>query len=90
MLQLTRISATRARNDFFNLLKKSFLEKQAFIIEKGQIPMAYLMPVYEEELIKTGQRSEVKLLAELEKFRSSMKKTSDSVGLLRKMRRYGK
>ena len=93
MKQLKRITATKARNDFFNLLKKSFLEKQTFIIEKGEIPMVYLVPVSEIDFDQKAifdQKAAIRLLKKLEKFRASMKETSDSVKLLREIRKDGK
>lgn len=92
-MQIRKINATKARNDFFNLLKESVLEKQTFIIEKGEIPMAYLVPVSEMELnqsLNYGNEAMRQLLKRLKRFRSSMKVTSDSVKLLREARRYGK
>ena len=69
------------------------MEKQTFVIEKGEIPMAYLMPVFEGELGKSfnpHQESAIQLLKQLKQFRKSMKKTSDSVKLLKEMRNYGR
>ncbi len=45
MKKIQKIGATEARNDFFNLLTKSFKKKQPYLIEKGKIPTAYLIPV---------------------------------------------
>lgn len=91
MQNIQSISATKARNNFFNLLKKSYLEKKTFLIEKGEIPMVYMMPV---DLVVSEKESkenkQLELLKEINKFRNKMKQTSDSVRLLRKMRRYGK
>lgn len=92
-MQIKRINATRARNEFFNLLKESVLEKQTFIIEKGEIPMVYMVPVSEIGLdrnLNYGSNDMMQLLKRLKRFRSSMKMTSDSVKLLREARRYGK
>ena len=50
MKQAQRISATQARNNFFNLLNQSFLEKQSFIVEKSKIPMVCIVPVTTELL----------------------------------------
>lgn len=44
MDEVKRIAATRARNKFFEILRKSYLEKQIFLIEKGGIPIAYIIP----------------------------------------------
>lgn len=45
MSQIQNISATEARNNFFNVLKESYLEKKRFLIKKGGIPMVYIIPV---------------------------------------------
>lgn len=87
------INATQARNDFFNLLRESFLEKQSFIIEKGKIPMVYIIPASEgnwEQRLTAGRTKDRQLLRNLEKLRGAMKKTADSVKLLREMRMYGR
>jgi len=86
------INATEARNDFFNLLRESFLEKQPFIIEKGKIPMVFVVPVSESnwgEKITFRQKKVMQLLKSLGEFRGKMRETSDSVKLLREMRMYG-
>ena len=90
MRQIQRISVTQARNDFFNLLKRSFLEKQSFIIEKGGIPLVYWLPISEKDLRKqsSSQRAKMRLLKKLARFRASMKESSDAVKLLREIRRY--
>jgi hypothetical protein len=45
MSQLRTINATKARNNFFELLKESYLQDQAFLVEKGGIPMVKILPV---------------------------------------------
>jgi len=88
-----RINVTKARNNFFNLLKESVLEKQTFLVEKGEIPMVYLVPVSEMELngdFSYGNNTMIQLLKRLKRFRSSMRVTSDSVKLLREARKYGR
>ena len=93
MVDIQRISATQARNDFFNLLKKSYLEKIPFLIEKGEIPMVYMIPINHSSMNKKNifqNKAQEKLLYKLNKFKNSMKETSDSVILLREMRRNGR
>lgn len=93
MNNVQRIKATEARNNFFNLLKQSYLEKQTFLIEKGDIPMVYITPIDKLNFKREAEsdiKKNLRLLKEIEKFRNSMKKTSDSVRLLREMRRYGR
>ena len=45
MVQVQTINATKARNNFFGLLKASYLQDQTFLIEKGGIPMVKILPV---------------------------------------------
>jgi len=94
MVNLQIIKATEARNNFFSLLKKSYFKKQNFLIEKGGIPMVYMVSVnggLSQKQAKTSKtKKNLRLLAAMEKFQKNMKKTSDSVLLLRKMRRYGR
>lgn len=93
MISSKKITATEARNNFFNLLKQSFLEKQIYLIEKGEIPMAYLVPVSGVSLgrkLDIKQRSLKELLEEINQLRDSMKETSDSVGLLKGIRVNGR
>jgi len=91
-MQIQRINATSARNDFFNLLKASVLGKQTYLIEKGEIPMVYLIPVSEIQLndFLNNDKAEGELLEKLRKFRFSMGATSDSVRLLREARKNGR
>lgn len=86
MNKLQRINATQARNNFFNLLRKSYLEKQSFLVEKSNIPMVYIVPATSDNNI---QKNQLAILKKAQKLRNSMKQTPDSVSLLRKMRRYG-
>ena len=79
------INATEARNNFFSLLEKSFLKKRSFLIKKGNIPMAYIIPV---SMVKDQKESQLALLERVGKLRESMVPTSNSVLLLRKIRRY--
>jgi hypothetical protein len=46
---IKRIPVTKARNNFFKLLKKSYLENQVFLLEKGGIPLAYISPAQRAE-----------------------------------------
>ncbi len=86
MKNIQTINATKARNNFFNLLQKSFLEKQSFLVKKGNIPMVYLVPV---SIVGNQKISRQSLLAEINKLRESMGNTSDSVSLLGQMRQNG-
>lgn len=93
MQNIQRINATKARNNFFNLLKKSYLENKTFLIEKGEIPMVYMVPVdfsVTKDSLASKQDQQLRLLRKINKFRNSMKQTNDSVGLIRQMRKYGR
>ena len=87
------INATKARNKFFTLLRESFLEKQPFIVEKGKIPMVFIVPISESdwaEGVISRQKKVTQLLKKLEEFRSKMEETPDSVKLLQRIRVYGR
>ena len=95
------INATQARNNFFNLLTQGYLKQQTYIIKKGGIPLMRLSPLdethfdYVEKIEKKTnltkeQTDQLVLLEEMAKIRKTMKKTSDSAIMLRRMRRYGK
>ncbi len=81
MDQAKVISATTARNDFFNLIKQSYLKGKSFLVEKRDIPMVYIIPVN-----KVRDKNQPQLLSQINKLRNSMPETSDSVDLLREMR----
>lgn len=85
--RLQKITATKTRNNFFKILDSSFKKKKIFIVEKSGIPMAYIVPA--EEFTYNGDKN-LKLLDKVERFRKSMRKTTDSVKLLREIRKYGK
>lgn len=83
MNNIQAINATKARNNFFSLLEKAFLEKQTYLIKKGKIPLVYMIPV---NIVDDSGQRELKLLTQINKLRESMKITSDSVSLLKEMR----
>jgi len=85
MRQIIPITATEARNQFFKIIKKSFLEKKKYVVLKGDIPLVYISPIEEETTA-----NQLKTLTELKIFRKKMRKTSDSVKLLRKIRDEGR
>jgi len=89
MKQLQRINATQARNDFFNILNRSFLEKQSFLIEKSKVPMVYIIPASVALDGFSEQGHNLLLIDSLDKLRNTMKETSNSTKLLRQMRRHG-
>jgi len=42
-MKIEIMSVTKARNDFFRIVKRSYLKKEAFLIEKGGIPLSYIL-----------------------------------------------
>jgi hypothetical protein len=91
-MQVEEINATEARNNFFILLKRSFLNKQKYLIRKGDIPMVYIVPVNYEDLKKAMPKKEkqMNILRQAAKLRKSMPKSSDSIKLIQEMRMHGK
>lgn len=88
-MTLQPISATKARNDFFNLLNRSFREKKGFIIEKSKIPVAFLIPANAANLMPDFPiiaEDNAGLIQQLKQFHKTMKMTSDSVEILRQFR----
>jgi len=86
MKDIQAVNATKARNDFFNLLQRSYLEKQTFLIKKGNIPMVYIVPV---NAVESQEKKQLVLLNRIKKLRNSIRQSSDSVSLLRKIRQHG-
>ena len=80
----TVLKATKARNEFFNLIKESYLLRKVYIIEKDGIPMVYISPYNAE--FSNDNLTKDSLLLEIDKFRNSLTKTSNSVDLIREIR----
>jgi antitoxin (DNA-binding transcriptional repressor) of toxin-antitoxin stability system len=82
------ISATKARNNFFQLLDQALLENKTFIIKKGSIPVANITPPQKTTSTKTNkQKKQLKLLKDIEKFRKTLPfQKESSVKLIHKMR----
>lgn len=81
MKQIQVMGATEARNNFFSILEKVLLNDQKYLIKKGNIPMAYIVPPYAVDKEDNGD-----ILKEILKLKKKMKKGGDSVVLLRQMR----
>jgi hypothetical protein len=43
-MKIRRMSITKARNDFFRLVRQGYLKKEVVLIEKGEIPVSYIIP----------------------------------------------
>lgn len=87
MTNIQNISATKARNNFFNLINNSYLKKQTYLVKKGNIPMVYVVPADSQEAQKQDQLA---LLDKIKKFHKTMPVTPDSVPMIREMRLHGK
>ena len=61
-----RIGATKARNNFFQLLQESFMNKKPFLVEKGKIPMVYIIPVTADLNAKKPNKNYAQKLLEIE------------------------
>ncbi len=90
--KLKRISATKARNNFFGIVQDAYLTKSPYLIEKDGIPMAYIMPfreddVFQDDALTERQKEQLALLDELSEFRKKQKVSSEnSTDLIRRLR----
>jgi len=51
------MTITKARNDFFKIVRRGYLKKEVVLVEKGEIPISYIIPANTkgiEKLIKEG------------------------------------
>jgi prevent-host-death family protein len=39
------MSITKARNNFFKIVRRGYLKKEVVLVEKGEIPVSYIVPV---------------------------------------------
>ena len=44
MIHIQHVTATETRNNFFNILKNSYLKGITYVIKKDDVPMARLIP----------------------------------------------
>lgn len=51
-MKINKISATKARNNFFGIVQDAYLNGNTFLIDKNGIPMAYILPVRQIDLLK--------------------------------------
>lgn len=83
------ISATKARNNFFQLLDQALLENKTFIIKKGSIPVANITPPTKPNpnLSDKQTKKQLTLLKQIEKLHQSTPfQKESSVEFIRKMR----
>ena len=83
---MKKISATKARNDFFNILGKGYLKKEKYIIYKSGIPLMVLSPYKEPSSAKKAKFNAEELLKAIKENKKDMKMISDSVEILRNLR----
>ena len=89
-MNIQTIPITKARNEFFDLIDKSYRDNMTFVIEKSGIPVVRWIPYKEEadeknEMEKRKKERE-EWIAQVKKLHRGMKKTTDSVLILRKFR----
>jgi prevent-host-death family protein len=91
-MSVKQINATEARNNFFSLLKQSYLGQQTYLVKKGDIPMVYIVPVNHGNLEQAmlEKEKQMDILQQASKLRESISEGSDSVKMIREMRRYGR
>lgn len=91
-----KISATKARNDFFNLVQDTYLSGNQYLIEKNGIPMAQIIPIQKEVIIDDLSLSEdelrklkqLALLKDMDDLRSLQNPTKEnSVKFIKKTRK---
>lgn len=51
-MKINKISATKARNNFFGIVQDAYLNGNTFLIDKNGIPMAYILSVKQIDLLK--------------------------------------
>lgn len=64
-MKINKISATKARNNFFGIVQDAYLNGNTFLIDKNGIPMAYIMPVKQINLLKDIAREKKITFAKL-------------------------
>jgi hypothetical protein len=44
-MKIKRMTVTKARNNFFKIVRRGYLKKEVALVEKGGIPVSYIVPV---------------------------------------------
>lgn len=89
-MNVQTIPVTKARNEFFDLIQQTYLNDQTFIIEKNGIPMikwTRFQREMDKEIPETEYEKRMRLYKKIAQNREKMKMTSNSVLILRKLRR---
>jgi len=85
---MEKINATAARNDFFNILEKGYLDKRKYLIYKSGIPIMILSPYTKTIKRVAKNRTYSNLIERVRKNKLNMKEGSNSVKILRDLRRH--
>ena len=85
MQNIQSISATKARNNFFSLLKQSYLHQKTFLVKKNDIPMVYIIPT---TLADLQDQDPLAIFNLIHKNQKNMVTTTDSVKILRQIRHH--
>jgi len=59
-MKIKRMTITKARNEFFKIVRQGYLKKEVVLIKKGEIPVSYIIPAnirgIEELVQKKGEK----------------------------------
>ena len=81
---MKKMNATKVRNNFFSILENGYLKKEEYLIYKSGIPLMVLTP-YVDENIKSDVKKD--LLKNIKRNRESSNVGTDSVNILRNLRK---
>lgn len=85
-----KLPITTFRNNLFNYLNEVYLQKSVYVVEKGNIPIAYVIPANNPEIIKYYAKDALTdLIEDLKETVFKMNKSVSSVDLIREMRLNG-
>ena len=59
-MKIKRMTITKARNDFFRIVRQGYLKKEVVLVEKGGIPVSFIIPAniegIEDLIKKRGEK----------------------------------
>lgn len=58
-MKIKRMTITKARNDFFRLVRRGYLKKEIVLIEKGEIPVSYIIPANTDGVEKLVSKAKI-------------------------------
>lgn len=91
MEEFKKINITTLRKKLFNIADESLDKRTNYVIDKSGRPVFYLIAAGSpaaNKIVKTKEEY-LRVLKRIENFRKMHKKTSDSVKLLRELRKSG-